>query len=703
MNLKGIHYSQQTKQAEGYTFNKGEDALPFVCDDFMLVADGLGGDGFFVHTQMNPDMWDREARRRLFSVPQQDEVLNEYFDGLFAEMDRESVDGKKPERYEKVPRNELHSGYFGSRIAAYCFVKALRHSEEYAPKSLFAALDAAGEDEAQRQTCLNQYADGLCKTLLGNIRELAQLGGFELESDRRAAKLLPTTLSAALYRETDDEVQVVCVWAGDSRVVAQLEEGCVQLTADDEKDDAMTNLIFLSDRFQCRLNTREYHFKKPFALFAVSDGTFDDMGGNMNFEALVVLNAMDCDSQEAMREGWNRLFAPPHSTDDSATVAYCFFGMEDMEASRRFVAPRIKEITEEYLQELPELFDMDCEIELQRLLRGAKTQLRPFQDEIRADPHVIESYIREEKDNPSPTFLKKKREIREKQRKLDAQMGEIHQRILAYYKAHWEDLRPRSGDQEVNRLARQLQNDLAEMAFRRQRYIDKLTSLKGEAQENLDKLSEQLDRGVRAAEKGIMSCSPEGIDEDKLSDICRNLRMILDDMRAFARVKGGDKKGLFNTTDWDKWSSEYNSISKQAQAHRRELVGAELIVLERAVKQVEQAEDPEVVDALPPEVRVKKEKRQELSAQKEALEKEIDEAAAGMAQKRAEGSMGSILDDLINSNGLLERLSRELQGKLMDILRPLWEKRAELEKKARLQKEIFTQNDKRYLRYIQGE
>ena len=51
------------------------------------------------------------------------------------------------------------------------------------------------------------------------------------------------------------------------------------------------------------------------------------MGGSLCFEAMVILDAMSSDSQDAMQQMWKKLFEV-RSTDDSASIAYYFFGMK---------------------------------------------------------------------------------------------------------------------------------------------------------------------------------------------------------------------------------------------------------------------------------------------------------------------------------------------------------------------------------------
>lgn len=680
-DLKGVFYSQKSRQAGDWIFNKGEDAMPFVCDDFMLVADGLGGDGLFVHTQMNPAMWNRQERQALFEVPEEDEALSAYFDSLFAEMDRDAVDGKKPERYAQFPKYELHSGYFGSRIAAFAFASLLKQDSEVSPQALFAALDEAA-DETKRREQLDCYAARLCEKLMERVAVMAQRGGFVLEGDEHSTKLLPTTLAAALYRDLDEETQVICLWAGDSRIVAQLADGCAQLTEDDEKNEAITNLISLST--QPHLNVREYRFPRPFALMAVSDGTFDDMGGALCFEAMVVLDPMSCDSEEAMQQTWTKLFIN-RSTDDSATIAYCFFGMETMEACRTFAAPRTETIQKEYLGQLPELFSADFTIEGQRLARKTKTALRPFLDEVKADPHVAESYIADEKRLPSAGLMQAKRAIEVQRRLLDDEIRGVYENARMYYEEHWTSLRPVSEDWKLNDLADRLRAGTNEKASLKQQYKDRLLNIKSDAERMTGELAKQIEKGIDAADSGVMNCSPKGIEQDMLTAIMRMLDGITEELKGFLQ-------------GWDVMR-EYSKATKRTQRDCESLLKYEAIVLKKAVAAALSGETervPEAIEKLRQEYRRLEEKKTELRNREE-------EAIREAAVKRANNSLGSILENLMSETGLLGRLSENLRARIGRIIGEYRTQAEELRAKEQKQKELFEAAEKHYMRFIQEE
>lgn len=682
--LRGIHYSQQSVKAGEFVFNRGEDTLPFVCDEFMLVGDGVGGDGAFAHTKMNPAMWDKQARRELFGVTEEDEQLSAYFDGLFVEMDRENEDGKKPKRYTVHPERELHSGYFGSRLASFSFVSLLRHEERFAPQKLFELLDAAAEEEA-RAKCRETYAAELCESLLVKMRDLAKVGGFELESSRNAAKLLPTTLAAALYRDVGDETQVICIWAGDSRIVAQLSDGCVQLTADDEKDEGMTNLISLNTKVH--LNIREFRFKRPFALLAVSDGTFDDMLSHLCFEAVVVLDALNCDTQEAMQDTWKHIFSVV-SKDDSATVAYFCFGMEDMEACKKFAAPRIGQV-EKYVEQLPDLFDVDYRIELQHVNRAAKKQLAAFGPEIAADPNVLESYLEEEKQSPSPMLMSALKTIEDEKHKLDAQEDEIFEQARKYIEKEWLALRPQSDDKRMNEIAGEIGRIRTDKDACRIKYKQKLDLLKNSLGQLTEKWTSLMDMDAAAVDGGSIESPLAGENAELLKQLIHSFQEITSDMKDYCK-------------GWDEVRS-FEKCSRKEEDLNEQLLEKEAEQIENAARQVLTSDEIDASDELPDEVQQYRQALCEIEEKRAAVEAGKQEALRQAAQKRAESDLGNVTETLLNGEGLLERLSADLREKIEAVLNEFKAKRETLKAKAEIQSKINDENDAHYLELIQED
>ena len=62
--MLGKSYYQVEKDYRGQHYWRGEDARPYVCENYLFVADGLGGSGGFPHTGMNPLFLDHEFRMK---------------------------------------------------------------------------------------------------------------------------------------------------------------------------------------------------------------------------------------------------------------------------------------------------------------------------------------------------------------------------------------------------------------------------------------------------------------------------------------------------------------------------------------------------------------------------------------------------------------------------------------------------------------
>ena len=122
------------------------------------------------------------------------------------------------------------SAYLGSRAVreiVYTYISA--HMEEF-----LAPTPETLEQMVQHvYSQLSEYANE------NNLYSHLKIRGMSF-------KLLPTTMSVLICHESDDTVDVTCLWAGDSRsYVLQPETGLSQLTVDDlsSPNDAMENLV----------------------------------------------------------------------------------------------------------------------------------------------------------------------------------------------------------------------------------------------------------------------------------------------------------------------------------------------------------------------------------------------------------------------------------------------------------------------------
>lgn len=417
--MKGILYYQKEADRNGKHYWRGEDALPYVCDDFLFVADGMGGSGNFCHDSAVPELMYHDGRIGLIfgQSASPDATLVDYVANSFRELDA------MQEYYHENPDYKKHSAYFASRLIGAIALDLFRNDPEMQVQELYRRMDAAAEMHA-RQRQAEEYAQKLAEKLRVRLKEVAERANLTRENAKPRHLLLPTTFACALYKQTgDDYVEVICLWAGDSRVCALLPEGAVQLTVDDERNEVLTNMISLDVDFH--INLKVYRFKKPFALFAVSDGCFDAMPSTLVFENEVLLQPFMNDSFEETQKAWCDLFGYA-SYDDSATIAFYGFGLENPLEMRKFVQNRYKWIEENYLSRLPDLLKQNYRNSLNKCKKDFSARFDEIKDRFLDEEAVLSYAAKKERE-----ILKQARDA--KLMEFDIRMRELQRKKAAQY------------------------------------------------------------------------------------------------------------------------------------------------------------------------------------------------------------------------------------------------------------------------------
>lgn len=179
----------------------------------------------------------------------------------------------------------------------------------------------------------------------------------------KSAELLPTTLAMAVFKENEEDIDILAIWAGDSRVyLLSSNEGLQQITQDDVVGDFdameslgssnMCNNISGEGNEKFYLNYRQYKVKKQsnLFLFASSDGCFDYLATPMDFEYLFELaidRLPETGDISSLEEKISEFYCGNNLKDDS-TMAGVIFGETDLGGLKRQYEKRYKSIIENY-------------------------------------------------------------------------------------------------------------------------------------------------------------------------------------------------------------------------------------------------------------------------------------------------------------------------------------------------------------------
>lgn len=234
------------------------------------------------------------------------------------------------------------------------------------------------------------YDDLLCEsTVFGCVSQLKRTIKKELDEhlavnpkvdSSTGGGIFPTTLASAVFRETEDGIQTIVIWAGDSRVYAfDLEKGLKLLTKDDVigefdacfgKDCRMGNCVSQDRDF--KLNYATYKLPKKCVLFVCSDGCFDFMPSPIHFE-IEIMRALF--SRGNYSDSFEKTIRAMNCGDD-CTMAGCVFNLSPSEL-QEFIKVRIKRV-----KQFKDAID-SSDVEYDRLVEDNKLQIRNLNTENR--------------------------------------------------------------------------------------------------------------------------------------------------------------------------------------------------------------------------------------------------------------------------------------------------------------------------------
>ena len=314
----------------------GQDAYPYASDNFLIVADGLGGSGGFVHKETDPAFYDREkAVKAILSV-----FPDASADGAVARYAEEAF----KDTFEEGRTGE--SAYFASRFLALATIYAFEEAKIFDAEI---AASSDGEDDRRFAQAFRDY-------LIDKELALANAVGLDKNKVPDGMLFLPSTLCVVLYKENADDIDVLVLYAGDSRAYCWDEEGLRALTVDHNDESRMMNNLIapLAKPF---IEPRRYRLKKPCAVFAASDGIYDSIYTQKPLYLEAVLfdafakaygdTAAEGETDEEKFAACAEKIKADYSGDlgshdDSNTMAMAMFGYRGFDDFAKVAAKRIK-------------------------------------------------------------------------------------------------------------------------------------------------------------------------------------------------------------------------------------------------------------------------------------------------------------------------------------------------------------------------
>lgn len=297
-----------------YSVLKNEDAMPYIGDNVLVAADGLGGSGSTVHAinrVLHSDMRGDILSSAYGDMSQCSSELAQYIEELIAPM----VDGK-----------DDSSALWASRIVIARCVYALTEGK-------FKGADL--DDKKVREKLVDFISDGL----------VSVAKKFDLQKGKYDGQLLlPTTLAFMRYTEAKNTVIAETVWAGDSRCYALTLDGLKLLSVDDEdQSGAITNLFYSGNR-KAVLNYLSHEIVKPCVLMVVSDGVFDpfDPHDHLGVEHTLLSAIKECSSTDELSDTLKKFYDDVRG--DDSTMAFVPFGFSDYFDMQKKFAERTNEI-----------------------------------------------------------------------------------------------------------------------------------------------------------------------------------------------------------------------------------------------------------------------------------------------------------------------------------------------------------------------
>lgn len=210
--------------------------------------------------------------------------------------------------------------------------------------------DASAEENAREIRLCIKKALNLCRDKSARQDERKLRGSI--------AKEFPTTAAIAYCVSRPGAVSVDCFWAGDSRVYILDGDGLAQVTRDDldgldafeniSADGVLTNVISASKPFE--VHSSRLIMRRPFLVFAASDGCFGYIPTPMEFEAYLIERLLKSESIAGFERDINA--GLEETAGDDYSLVGAAFGFGTYADLRDSLKPRFQLLMDRYVLRL---------------------------------------------------------------------------------------------------------------------------------------------------------------------------------------------------------------------------------------------------------------------------------------------------------------------------------------------------------------
>jgi len=369
-------YSERVAEMNSISTRNGEDALPFINQNGMFVADGMGGSAGVRVVDLKKECFSPDTLAALLKRDGKlckDPVIFAQYAAYIKDSFAALTDEAMRRIYENPNANIVRlkkSGYIGSH-ALGCVLAEILLSLSDVPESLW---------ETRIRALPNEILEGY-KDII------SRLGAVCAKTTMSKICYYGTTLSAVFYREREDHIDAFFLNAGDSRMYVWDADGFRQAAEDQGRNGGMTDVISLNDLKNVKFSLERRTYRKPCVLFGMTDGAYGLFGGKngfasspMRMESYLLHMLSLAESADEFTRKLKELYDVRGGYDDSNSMAIAAFGFDSYQDLREAAKARMETLEKTYdLGSLPpEFFTEDYKALFETRYQKVESELEDF-------------------------------------------------------------------------------------------------------------------------------------------------------------------------------------------------------------------------------------------------------------------------------------------------------------------------------------